>query len=209
MRSYLVSYKPMIKPPRILAPRFYQRDTTQVARELLGKQLYHNKNGKLTSGIIIETEAYLGIKDAACHTFQGRRTSRVESMYKLGGHGYVYLIYGMHFCFNVVTRSERHPEAVLIRALQPVDGIEIMEERRKLRSSAKLKDLCSGPGKLCQAMGIDRTSDGLNLQGPELWISENIAYSKIKNEIIIGPRVGIDYAGDAKIWPLRFILQLD
>lgn len=188
---------------------FYQKDTTKVARQLLGKKLFHLKDGVLTSGIITETEAYLGLQDPACHTYQGRRTDRVRSMYKMGGHSYVYFIYGIHYCFNVVTQNEKKPEAVLIRALKPVDGIEVMQKRRKLKTNFKEIQLCSGPGKLCQAMGIDRSSDGLILTGSEIWIEEKIPYAKIKNKIEVSSRIGIDYAGDAKHWPLRFSLKIN
>lgn len=186
-----------------LSSKFYRRDTVQVARELLGKKLFHLKNGELTSGIIIETEAYLGVSDPACHTFEGRRTERVKSMYKPGGHTYVYFIYGMHFCLNVVTQNETRPEAVLIRALFPLDGIKKMQRRR---GTLVEKNLCSGPAKLCEALNIDRSCDGLSLQGPELWIEKHIPFNRIKNKIIGSPRIGIPYAGEAKKWPLRFLL---
>lgn len=196
---------------------FYQRDTKKVARELIGKVLYHRREGLLTSGIVTETEAYLGLRDSACHTYRGRRTDRVASMYKPGGHSYVYFIYGVHFCFNVVTQDESKPEAVLIRALQPLDGIKIMRERRGFREDRPDRDLCSGPGKLCQAMAIDRKCDGLSLLGRELWIGENPEANKLiksrekKPKLLIGPRVGVDYAVEpshrpARDWPLRFRL---
>lgn len=183
---------------------FYHQDTTDVARQLLGKRIFHNKNNILTSGIIAETEAYLGLDDPACHTYQGRNTARVQSMYKKGGHSYVYFIYGIHFCFNVVTRAELIPEAVLIRALIPMDGIEIMRRRRKFRLDKSEKDLCSGPGKVCQAMGFDRSSDGLLLNGPEIWIEDDLPFEEIEKNIRSSPRVGVNYAGKAKDWPLRF-----
>lgn len=179
-----------------------------MARELLGKKLFHNVNGEVTSGLIIETEAYLGISDPACHTFNGRRTSRVESMYKVGGYSYVYLIYGLHCCFNIVTQDEKKPEAVLIRALFPDKGLEIMKQRRRIEDENKIKNLCSGPGKLCEAMRIDRKEDGLLLTGSKLWITEGLPFLKIKPQIESGPRVGVDYAGDAKNWPLRFLLTI-
>ncbi len=184
--------------------KFYQSDTSKVARELLGKRLCRVKDGKLTSGIIIETEAYLGLKDLACHSFGGKRTPRVESMYLPGGHAYVYFIYGIHFCFNVVTQNIKKPEAVLIRALWPVDGKEIMFERRKAK---KEKDLCSGPGKLCQALAIGRECNMLLLNSSELWIEDDISFAKIKHHIQKSARVGIDYAGEAKDWPLRFFVD--
>lgn len=184
--------------------KFYRRDTTQVAQELLGQKLCHLHEGKLTSGLIIETEAYLGINDPACHTYRGRNTDRVKSMYQPGGFSYVYFIYGMHFCFNVVTQTPNHPEAVLIRALHPLDGIEIMKKRR---NTALEKNLCSGPAKLCQALAIDRSGDGLSLKGPQIWIEKNIPFTKIKKHLQITPRIGIDYAGEAKQWPLRFFVD--
>ncbi len=186
--------------------KFYQRDTKKVARELLGKRLCHFKNGRLTSGIIIETEAYLGLRDLACHSFGGRRTARVETMYLPGGHAYVYMIYGIHFCFNVVTQNPHKPEAVLIRALWPVEGIELMRKRRGIDDE---KRLCSGPGKLCEALGIKKEIDGNLLRGPQIWIQEDYSYAKLKRRIIKRPRVGIDYAGEAKHWPLRFSINTD
>lgn len=188
----------------ILPQEFYLAGTEKVARQLLGKRLVHSKDGKLTSGIIIETEAYLGETDPACHTFEGRRTKRVESMYLAGGHAYVYFVYGIHFCFNVVTRPAEVPEAVLIRALWPVAGKDIMMKRRKTRFE---KQLCSGPGKLCQAMGIDRKCNGLLLTARELWIEEDLVFNKIKKYIQKSPRIGVGYAGTAQKWPLRFFID--
>ncbi len=188
----------------VLSQAFYQADTEKVAKQLLGKRLVHLKDGKLTSGIIIETEAYLGEADPACHTFEGRRTKRVESMYLAGGHAYVYFVYGIHFCFNVVTRPAEIPEAVLIRALWPAAGKEIMMKRRKTQFE---KQLCSGPGKLCQAMGIDLKSNGLLLTGRELWIEEEFNDSKVKKHIQNSPRIGVGYAGIAQTWPLRFFIE--
>lgn len=192
--------------PKSLPASFYECDTKKVARELLGKRLCHLKDGQLTCGIIIETEAYLGILDPACHTYKGRRTPRVESMYLPGGHSYVYLIYGLYFCFNVVTQNIRRPEAVLIRALWPEHGIEVMKSRRKNNAD---KNLCSGPGKLCQSMGFNRSADGLSLQGPVVWIEDAYSYLTFKKNIQKNPRVGIGYAGDAKDWPLRFSINPD
>ena len=186
-----------------LSARFYQRDTTTVARELLGKQLVRVQNKKITSGIIIETEAYLGLDDPACHTFGGRHSERVKSMYLMGGHAYVYFIYGLHFCFNVVTQNQKKPEAVLIRSLWPVDGIATMQKRRHTEI---IKNLCSGPAKLCEALGIDRGCDGYPLNGPQILITKNISFKKIEPKIVATPRIGIDYAGQAKTWPLRFTL---
>lgn len=187
---------------------FYQRSTKTVACELLGKKLVHQRDGHWTAGIIIETEAYLGVKDPACHTYEGRQTERVRSMYKAGGHAYVYFIYGMHFCFNVVTRTEREPEAVLVRALYPVEGIEIMRQRRQLDQRKPVAALCSGPGKLCQAMGIDRSTDGMLLVGNKsMWIEEGVPYTRLRGNIEASPRIGIAYAKEAVEWPLRFTIK--
>lgn len=189
---------------KALPLQFYRRNTESVARELIGKKLVHLKNSEITSGLIIETEAYLGIKDPACHTYGGRKTERVKSMYLNGGFSYVYFIYGMHYCFNVVTQTPEQPEAVLIRALYPLDGIEIMRARRQTFLE---KNLCSGPAKLCKAMSIDRSSDGLSLKGPELWIENSVPFEDIQKYIKRSSRIGIDYAGEAKNWPLRFSID--
>ncbi len=191
---------------RVLSPRFYKRETEIVARELLGCRLVRVIDGVRLSGRIVETEAYLGIDDPACHTFGDRRTPRTKSMYLPGGHAYVYFIYGMHFCFNVVTRTEREPEAVLIRAIQPEEGIDEMMRRRKATGKSKAKSvsaLTNGPAKLCQALGIDRSCDGLTLEGPEIFI-ERGSRKIVESEIHASPRVGVDYAGVAATWPLRF-----
>ena len=168
--------------------KFYQRDTARVARELIGMKLVRNFEGKRMSGIIVETEAYLGQIDAAAHTFQGRRTERVRSMYLPGGHVYVYLIYGMYHCLNVVTRKEGEPEAVLIRAVEPCEGIA---------------ERTDGPGRLCNALRIDKKIDGENLDGAIIFIEKGEA-RPLPEEIEAGPRIGVDYAGDAASWPLRF-----
>ena len=198
---------PIVKYEK-LPLEFYQRNTTKVAKELLGKKFFHKKNGQITAGIIIETEAYLGLKDPACHTFNGRRTARVESMYQNGGHAYVYLIYGIHCCMNIVTQDEKRPEAVLIRALWPDSGLRIMQQRRNMFSDKQIKDLCSGPGKLCQAMGINRADNGLLVNEKKIWVTEGIPFAEVKSKIIASPRVGIDYAGEAIDWPLRFTLKI-
>lgn len=186
---------------RRLALDFYLRDTETVARDLIGKRLVHVVDGERLSGVIVETEAYLGIADRAAHSFGDKRTPRTESMYLEGGHSYVYFIYGMHYCFNVVTGPAEHPEAVLIRALVPTEGVERMKLRRQ---SAREVDLASGPGKLCQALGIDRSCDRVSLvKSKKLFIENGPA---LKGEIIASPRIGVAYAGEAAQWPLRFSL---
>lgn len=187
---------------QILKEKFYQRDTVTVAKELLGKKLTHIFKGQAISGLITETEAYLGVTDKACHTYAGKKTAKTQSMYLKGGHAYVYLIYGLYYCFNVVTRTEEHPEAVLIRSLEPVAGIDQMKIFRK---KEELKDLTTGPGKLCEAMAINKSHDGVGLQGQELFIQEGISITPA--QIITKPRVGIDYAEESKDWPLRFYVK--
>lgn len=189
-----------------LKPTFYRRDTERVARELLGMRLVRVlPGGEKLVGLITETEAYLGVRDRACHTFGGRRTPRTETMYLPGGHAYVYFIYGMHECFNVVTEKRGVPEAVLVRAVEPVEGVEEMRQRRGGRA-----DLASGPGKLCQAMGITRALNGHPLAHAPLWIEEPRAQNLDLlrgRKFVSGPRVGVDYAGEAAAWELRFMLK--
>ena len=144
-----------------LPREFYLRDGLTVARELIGKKLVTNLRDGLAGGIIVETEAYMGKIDAAAHTFRGK-TERTKIFYGAGGFVYVYLIYGMHLCTNVVANVENVPEAVLIRALQPTDGVELMKIRRGKKN---LRDLCSGPGKLSQALGVTKDFYGADLCG--------------------------------------------
>jgi len=181
---------------------FYERETILVAKELLGKYLVRSTEEGITSGKIVEVEAYIGPHDAAAHTFNNLRTSRTEVVYGPGGYAYVYLIYGMYHCLNIVTNTAEKPEVVLIRALEPTDGIELMKKRRKCE---KLKNLCSGPGKLCIAMDITRMHNGIDLCGNELYLLDN---SKVPEENIIStPRINIDYAGEAKNYPWRFVIK--
>lgn len=181
---------------------FYQTDTESVAKNLLGKKLVHIVNGHRISGIITETEAYLGIKDKACHTYAGKKTDKTKSMYLDGGHAYIYFIYGKYYCFNVVTRTQEHPEAVLIRSLEPLEGIEWM---KKIRNKEKISDLTTGPGKLCEALAITKKQDGMSLVNSELTIEEHKNLSS--NQIVARPRVGIHYAEEAISWPLRFYIK--
>lgn len=174
---------------RKLPLRFFQsQDTITLARNLLGKRLVRVWRGKRMSGLIVETEAYLGASDAAAHTFGGRNTERVKSMYLAGGHAYVYLIYGMHYCLNVVAKKAGEPEAVLIRALAPEQNIS---------------ERTDGPGRLCKALRIDKSLDGADLRGPTIFI-EQTKLAPHEEEIGAGPRIGVDYAGEAATWPLRF-----
>lgn len=185
----------------LLPLEFYQRDTTKVAKELLGKVLVHlTPKGERVSGRIVETEAYLGVQDRACHTFGGRKTERTKTMFLDGGHAYVYLIYGMHNCLNAVTRREGDPEAVLIRAIEPLEGIEIMKKRRP--QAKRLIELTSGPGRLCSALAIDRSCNSLLLDRGSLFIED--APRLAPSRIVESARIGVDYAGEAAQWPLRF-----
>ena len=181
-----------------LSKEFYRRSGLIVARELIGKKLVHITEEGTTAGIIIETEAYMGATDAAAHSYKNRRTKRTEAMFNDGGHAYIYLIYGIYMCMNVVANVKDVPEAVLIRALQPTDGIEIMKHRRNKQS---IKDLCSGPGKLTQAMNINMSHYNMDLCGDELFIET----TDLNLNIETTKRINIDYAGEAANYPWRFI----
>jgi DNA-3-methyladenine glycosylase len=184
-----------------LPREFYTRSNVlTVARELLGKLLVvPTEDGRRVSGIIVETEAYRGPKDRASHAYGGRRTNRTETMYQMGGTAYVYFVYGMYYQFNVVTNVEDIPHAVLIRAVEPVDGTEIIKQRRHQQPD---HNLTNGPGKLCIALGIDRKLDRADLLGDRVWLEdvENIARCRI----VSGPRIGIDYAEEWVDKPWRF-----
>jgi DNA-3-methyladenine glycosylase len=183
---------------------FYLRaDVVQVARDLLGKFLITKLNGIYTSGIITETEAYAGIADKASHAYGNRRTQRTLTLYKTGGVAYVYLCYGIHHLFNVVTNAENIPHAVLIRSVEPVDGIKKMQKRR---NQAAVNQLTTGPGKLSQALGITTRLDGHSLLQNSVCI-EDAGYIVKQDNIFITKRIGVDYAGsDAKL-PYRFYLK--
>lgn len=189
-----------------LGHEFYRReDTLRIARELLGKRLVvpSGVNGSRVSGIIVETEAYMGPEDKGAHSYNNRRTERTEVMYAEGGVAYVYFIYGMHYQFNVVTNRRDVPHAVLVRACEPEEGIALVRERRAGR---KETELASGPGKLCAAFGIDRTYNGESLRGNRVWIED--AGRVIKpSDISSGPRIGIDYAEEFALRPWRFWLK--
>jgi DNA-3-methyladenine glycosylase len=184
---------------------FYTRhDTLLVARELLGKRLVvPAPTGERVSGRIVEVEAYLGHEDRAAHSYGGRRTARTETMYRRGGTVYVFFVYGMHHQFNVVTGPTGVPHAVLVRAVEPEEGVEWMQRRRPAR---KPRELTDGPGKLCQALGIDRSFDGEDLRGGRVWIEKTDAVIT-PAEIAEGPRIGIAYAGEDALRPWRFWLK--
>jgi len=184
-----------------VAHKFYLgEDTVGVARSLLGKLIVvPDESGRRVSAMIVETEAYLGEGDRAAHSYAGRRTPRNGVTYGKGGHAYVFFIYGMYYQLNVVTGPAEHPHVVLIRAVEPVEGIEIMRQRR---GEMKGRNLTSGPGKLCIALGIDRTLNGEGFRGNRIWLEQHRSFRP--EEIAVGRRIGIDYAGDDAHLPLRF-----
>ena len=190
---------------KMLPREFYTRaDVLTVARELLGQILVvPTEQGERVSGRIVETEAYRGPEDRASHAYGGRRTRRTETMYRTGGTAYVYFVYGMYHQFNVVTNVSEIPHAVLIRALEPVEGIEVMRTRRPGRSDP---NLTSGPGKLSIALAIDRTVDGADLLGDRVWIERGDPPVSA-SAIACGPRIGIAYAGAWAEKPWRFWLR--
>jgi len=174
-----------------------------VARDLLGCVLVvPDRLGRRVSGIIVETEAYRGPEDRASHAWAGRRTARTETMYGAGGTAYVYFVYGMYFQFNVVTNAVDVPHAILVRALEPVEGIERMMRRRGRRP---MHELTNGPGKLCVALGIDKRFDRADLAGARVWIERGPRIPA--SGIARGPRVGIDYAGAWARKPWRFWIR--
>ena len=181
---------------------FYTRaNVVTIARELLGKILVTQIDGVLTSGRIVETEAYNGVIDRASHAYGGRRTNRTEIMYASGGKAYVYLIYGIHYLFNIVTNKVDTPHAVLIRAIEPLTGIEDMLIRTG-RAKADYT-LGKGPGNVSKALGIHLRHTGTDLTGSEIFVASDDLVLK-KKDIIISPRIGVDYAGADALLPYRF-----
>jgi DNA-3-methyladenine glycosylase len=188
---------------------FYLRDTLTIAEDLLGKQLVHETQDCRIVGRIVETEAYIGPEDKGSHSFGGKRTNRNEVMYHIGGTSYVYLIYGMYYCFNVVTEQIDKPAAVLVRAVEPVYGEEYMSRFRygmdySALSSRQKLGLCNGPGKLCMAMGIGKAENGLDLCSSKLYICD--AQNKPFN-VKTSPRINIDYAEEYAYKPWRFFIE--
>lgn len=187
-------------------PFYVREDVIQISKDLLGKYLVTYIEEQLTSGMIVETEAYRASDDKACHAYNNRRTPRTEVMFAEGGRAYVYLIYGIHHLFNVVTGPQDNAQAVLIRAVQPVDNIELMLKRRghqKLRPQ-----LSAGPGVLSKALGIKTELSGESLlqAGGSIWIEDRKTIIP-KEKIIAGPRIGISYAEECVSWPWRFRIK--
>jgi len=188
-----------------LSPSFYQRqDVVTIAQELVGKVLCTQINGEpVTSGIITETEAYCGRGDKACHANNGTRTDRTETMYQAGGIAYIYLCYGIHHLFNVVTNVENKADAVLIRAIQPLDGKKEMLQRRNKQNINPA--LTAGPGRLSQALGITTDFDGTVLKENTIWIEDRQLGSG--SSLVATERIGVDYAGEDAKLPWRFYPQ--
>ena len=189
----------------ILQRRFYQRDTITVAKDLLGKILIHESSEGITAGRIVETEAYRGPEDQAAHSSGGRRTARNEIMYGPKGYAYVYFIYGLYYCFNLTAGDVAgKPEAVLLRALEPVEGEDLMAKCRGAKQ-AKFNGLTNGPSRLCIAMGITKAQNKLDLTAPPLYIKD--AALVPQEDIVETTRVGVDYAGDWKNKHWRFYIK--
>jgi DNA-3-methyladenine glycosylase len=179
---------------------FYEQRTVDVAKQLLGKYLVRKHSKGVTVGRIVETEAYIGPHDLACHAAKGR-TARTEVMFGCAGHAYVYFVYGVHYMLNLVTEAMNYPAAVLIRALEPIEGIELMQARRMTENR---RNLCSGPGKLCQAFAIDRSVNAADLCADGVYIEDR---GEPRPRFLAKPRIGVDYAGKWKDKPFRFLIR--
>lgn len=195
---------------KILKNDFFKRDTVEVAKSLIGKKIIRNISGNFFCAKIVETEAYLGLEDRACHSYGGRITDRNKTLYLPGGHIYVYLIYGMYDLLNIVTRDEEHPEAVLIRGVEPLENLDVISKNRFGKayedlSTYQRKNLSNGPGKLSMALGINRSLNGKVLSKDYLYIGEGEEVPE--KDLVITKRIGIDYAGEDANLPLRFCLR--
>jgi len=185
--------------------KFYlSDDVINTSKLLLGKILVTNINNKITSGMITEVEAYLGINDKASHTYNNKRTSRTEPMFSKGGIVYIYLCYGIHHLINIVVGKRDFPSAILIRSIKPVDGIKTMMERRNFKKLTK--ELTNGPGKLTKALGITMKYNSISLNSKKIWIeNHNIIINK--KDILSSSRIGVDYAGEDAKLPYRFYIK--
>ena len=183
---------------------YSNQDVLFLAQDLLGKVLFTDIDDEVTAGIIVETEAYFGVLDKASHAYGGRRTNRTETLYSHGGVSYVYLCYGIHHLFNVVTSVKDEPHAVLIRAVEPLIGKDIMELRRNM--SVDKAAISSGPGSAAKALGIDQSFNKKDLDGNEIWIEDHgIRYPS--DDIIKAPRIGVAYAQEDALLPWRFFVK--
>lgn len=199
-----------------LSRDFYAGDTVAIAQALLGKLLVRRLDGQLLAGRITETEAYIGRCDKACHAYNYRRTPRTETLFRAPGHAYIYLIYGMYHCLNFVTEPEGEPAAVLLRAAEPVAGLETIQRLRygdKPLTPYRLRNFLNGPGKVCQGFGLTRAQNGLDLTGDELFLCDGPEDLGLpcpaprRERICRGPRIGVDYAQEARDFPWRFWLE--
>jgi len=194
----------------ILSHEFYNHTSLEVAPRLLGKILTRIQDGKRLSGKIVEVEAYMGPDDKAAHSYGNKRTKRNEVMFGPPGYAYVYMIYGMYYCMNVITSPENVPHGVLIRAVEPLEGLEYMSLNRynlplEDLTPSKLRNLTRGPGRLCNAMNIDLSLNGASLLGPEIFIEEPAAHEEFT--IASSPRINISYAQEAVSYPWRFYIE--
>jgi DNA-3-methyladenine glycosylase len=184
----------------------FDADAVRLARLLLGQTLVRVLDGRRLAGRIVEVEAYLGPRDRAAHTFGGHRSPRNASMWRGGGHAYVYFTYGLHHCLNVVAGPRDSGQAVLLRALEPLEGLEDMRRRRP--AARRLEELCAGPARLTQALAIDRALDGIDLrEHAGLWIERSRARALPDALVLAAPRVGVDYAGAWARRRLRFLVR--
>ena len=183
---------------------FQSDDVVFLARDLVGKSLYTSVDGQVTGGIITETEAYAGITDRASHAYGGRRTPRTEVMYRAGGVSYIYLCYGIHFLFNIVTGGQDIPHAVLIRGIWPTMGIDVIRSRR---GNMPFEQLANGPGKLCSSLKLSLAQNGQALDGDTVWL-ENKTFEGLDRRILTGRRIGVDYAGRDALLPWRFFVDI-
>jgi len=191
---------------------FFERKPLEVGRALIGMELGSELSNGACGGLIVEAEVYIGPADRASHSWNARRTARTEAMYGPRGHAYVFQIYGMHYCFNIVVGAGRIPAAVLIRALRPTFGLDVMAKNRGLAGvPANLRQLTSGPGRLAQALGIDRQANGLDLSKAPLWVRRSPIGRRLaaKHGIRAGARINVDYAGDWASRKWRFTLAGD
>jgi DNA-3-methyladenine glycosylase len=199
-----------------LPHEFYNRDTVQVAQDLLGKYIVRTLNGERLIGRITETEAYIGRCDKACHAYNYRRTQRTETLFMAPGHAYIYLIYGMYHCLNFVTEPQDEPAAVLIRAVEPVSGIDTIYRLRfgdKPLTPYRMKHFMDGPGKVCKGLSLTKQENRLDLTEDSLFVCDSLDELNLpsalpqKERMCVGPRVGIDYAEEARDFPWRFWLK--
>jgi DNA-3-methyladenine glycosylase len=186
---------------------YVQNDAIEVAQRLIGKEIFTSINGEVTSGIITETEAYMGEIDKACHAYGGKRTDRTEVLFDKGGKAYVYLVYGLHYLLNTTVGEKGNPECVLIRSIYPQEGLEIMQWRRfgSGKPEEDEEKIANGPAKLTQALGIDKNLYGKSLLSRRIWIEERLDIPS--EHIISSPRVGIDYAEEFKGKDWRYVVE--